>query len=31
MSKKIFVDSDVILDILCQREPHYEYAAYVFH
>ena len=30
MSKKIFVDSDVILDILCQREPHYEYAAYVF-
>lgn len=30
MSKKIFVDSDVILDILCQREPHYQYAAYVF-
>ena len=30
MSKKIFVDSDVILDILCQREPYYEYAAYVF-
>ncbi|UTD12283.1 PIN domain-containing protein [Treponema denticola] len=30
MSKRIFVDSDVILDILCQREPYYEYAAYVF-
>ena len=23
MSKKIFVDLDIILDILCQREPYY--------
>ena len=30
MTKKIFTDSDVILDILCKREPHYEYAAQVF-
>lgn len=27
---RIFVDSDVILDLLCQREPHYEYSAQVF-
>ena len=30
MTKKVFTDSDVILDILCKREPHYEYAAQVF-
>jgi len=30
MSKKIFVDSDVILDLLAKREPHYEYSASVF-
>ena len=30
MTKKIFADSDVILDILCKREPYYEYAAQVF-
>ena len=30
MSKKIFVDSDVILDLLAKREPHYEYSARVF-
>ena len=30
MTKKVFADSDVILDILCKREPHYEYAAQVF-
>jgi len=30
MSKRIFVDSDIILDLLCKREPFYEYAAEVF-
>jgi len=30
MTKKVFTDSDVILDILCKREPYYEYAAQVF-
>ena len=30
MSKRIFVDSDVILDLLCKRIPFYEYAAEVF-
>jgi len=30
MSKKIFIDSDIILDLLCKRLPHYEYAASVF-
>jgi predicted nucleic acid-binding protein len=30
MNKKVFVDSDVILDLLCKREPFYEYAAEVF-
>lgn len=30
MIKKVFVDSDIILDILCKREPHYEYAAKIF-
>lgn len=27
---KIFVDSDVILDLLCKREPYYQDAAAVF-
>ena len=30
MSKRIFVDSDIILDLLCKRDPFYEYAAEVF-
>jgi predicted nucleic acid-binding protein len=30
MSKKVFVDSDIILDLLCRREPFYQYAAEVF-
>ncbi len=30
MNKKVFVDSDIILDLLCKREPFYPYAAEVF-
>jgi len=30
MNKKVFIDSDVILDLLCKREPFYSYAAEVF-
>jgi PIN domain protein len=30
MTKKIFVDSDIVLDVLCKRDPYYEYAAKVF-
>lgn len=30
MSKQIFVDADIILDLLCNREPFYPYAAEVF-
>lgn len=30
MNKKVFLDSDVILDLLCQREPFYDFAAEVF-
>jgi predicted nucleic acid-binding protein len=30
MNKKVFIDSDVILDLLCRREPFYSYAAEVF-
>jgi predicted nucleic acid-binding protein len=30
MSKTIFIDSDVILDVLCKREPHYDSAAKIF-
>jgi predicted nucleic acid-binding protein len=30
MNKKIFVDSDVILDLLCKRIPFYEYSAEIF-
>lgn len=30
MSKKVFIDTDIILDLLCKRDPFYEYAAEVF-
>jgi predicted nucleic acid-binding protein len=30
MNKKVFIDSDIVLDLLCKREPFYEYAAEVF-
>jgi predicted nucleic acid-binding protein len=30
MSKRVFVDSDVILDLLCKRLPHYEFVAEIF-
>jgi predicted nucleic acid-binding protein len=30
MSKLVFIDSDIILDLLCKRDPYYEYAAEVF-
>ena len=30
MSSKIFIDSDIILDLLCKRTPHYDFAAEVF-
>jgi len=30
MNKKIFIDSDIILDLLCKREPFYAFAAEVF-
>jgi predicted nucleic acid-binding protein len=30
MLKKIFVDSDIVLDLLCSREPFYEPAASLF-
>lgn len=30
MSRKVFIDSDIILDLLCKRQPFYEYAAEVF-
>lgn len=30
MNKKVFIDSDVILDLLCRREPFYSSAAEVF-
>ena len=30
MNKKVFVDSDVILDVLCKRIPHYQYSAQIF-
>ncbi len=30
MNKKIFIDSDIILDLLCQRQPFYNFAAEVF-
>jgi predicted nucleic acid-binding protein len=30
MSKEVFIDTDIILDLLCKREPFYPYAAEVF-
>jgi predicted nucleic acid-binding protein len=30
MNRKIFLDSDVILDVLCKREPFYSFAAELF-
>jgi len=30
MNKKVFIDSDIILDLLCKREPFYDFAAEVF-
>jgi predicted nucleic acid-binding protein len=30
MSKKVFIDTDIILDLLCKREPFYDAAAEVF-
>ncbi len=30
MNSRIFIDSDVILDLLCRRTPHYDFAAEVF-
>lgn len=30
MILKVFIDSDIILDLLAQREPYYEYAAKLF-
>lgn len=30
MTFKVFVDSDIILDLLAQREPYYKYAAKLF-
>lgn len=30
MNKKVFIDSDIILDLLCKREPFYSYAAEIF-
>ena len=30
MSKEVFVDADILLDLLCKREPFYSYAAEVF-
>jgi hypothetical protein len=30
MNKRIFIDSDIILDLLCKREPFYAFAAEVF-
>lgn len=30
MSKRVFVDSDIILDLLCRREPFYQDAAQLF-
>jgi len=30
MNKKVFIDSDIILDLLCKRNPFYNFAAEVF-
>ncbi len=31
MTKKIFIDSDIILDMLCKREPFYKDSAEIFN
>ena len=30
MNRKVFIDSDIILDLLCKRDPFYCFAAEVF-
>jgi len=30
MNRKVFIDSDIILDLLCKRNPFYSFAAEVF-
>jgi len=30
MMEKVFVDTDIVLDLLAKREPHYSYAAELF-
>jgi len=30
MNNRVFLDSDIIFDLLCKRDPYYEYAAEVF-
>jgi len=30
MNRRIFIDSDIILDLLCKRDPFYSFAAEVF-
>jgi len=30
MNKRVFIDSDIILDLLCKRDPFYSFAAEVF-
>ena len=30
MNKRVFIDSDIILDLLCKRDPFYNFAAEVF-
>lgn len=30
MNKRAFIDADIILDLLCRREPYYPFAADVF-
>jgi len=30
LNLKVFIDSDIVLDLLAHREPHYQYAAKLF-
>ncbi len=30
MSESVFIDADIVLDLLCKREPFYPYAAEIF-
>jgi hypothetical protein len=30
MMKKVFVDTDIIIDLLAMREPHYQFSARLF-